>query len=225
MPLNKKRYIVNFPAHLADCEFNFRRLQRLMPEWCLDTPSSTQEAVKSGIPVQSPTAIVDKAHDKALLTEWRYIIGRKRQNEFAILLKVIDSAKYTTTIRLELHPFRPRHGTWQQYFDTLETHPRAYFSMADQSGKVTMPPTTHLGSSSLEVRLYHDASVAEVIACEGQRHFKARHEYPNKKMYQTDEKAQLNRFLGELLERCLTQGRVVNEIALGLDRFQQANPQ
>lgn len=69
----------------------------------------------------------------------------------------------------------------------------------------------------LLVRLYHDACMAEVIAWEKHRRIKARYNYPNRHMYQSDEKAQMNIFLGEWLSYCLEQGRVTKDlVTLGL---------
>ncbi|MGF1908956.1 DUF1249 family protein [Vibrio kasasachensis] len=58
----------------------------------------------------------------------------------------------------------------------------------------------------MSVRLYHDARVAEVCSSEYLSRVKARYDYPNDKMVQKDEKAQLNRFLGDWLSFCLRQG-------------------
>lgn len=59
----------------------------------------------------------------------------------------------------------------------------------------------------LLVRLYHDARTAEVTAYQGEDRFQGHYDYPNGKMRQPDEKAQLNRFLGEYLALCLAHGR------------------
>ncbi|EKO3792705.1 DUF1249 family protein [Vibrio metschnikovii] len=58
----------------------------------------------------------------------------------------------------------------------------------------------------MSVRLYHDARVAEVCASDQLTRIAARYEYPNHKMVQKDEKAQINRFLGDWLTFCLKQG-------------------
>ncbi len=71
---------------------------------------------------------------------------------------------------------------------------------------------SHLTAPELSVRLYHDARMAEVIAWQRHRYMKARYEYPNRQMYQSDEKAQFNLFLGEWLNHCLEQGHVVEDI-------------
>ncbi len=55
----------------------------------------------------------------------------------------------------------------------------------------------------MKVRTYHDARVAEVLAFEGHHRLQARYDYPNPRMYQRDEKCQLNRFLGDWLDHCL----------------------
>lgn len=60
----------------------------------------------------------------------------------------------------------------------------------------------------LLVRVYHDAQLAEVTACEGHRNIWPRQEYPNRRMLHRDEKAQWNRFLGEWLAICLANGFV-----------------
>lgn len=65
----------------------------------------------------------------------------------------------------------------------------------------------------LRVRMYHDAQMAEVVAWNTYWNTRARYSYPNQHMHQIDEKAQLNRFLGEWLSHCLSCGRVVTTIA------------
>jgi len=64
----------------------------------------------------------------------------------------------------------------------------------------------------LSVRLYHDARMAEVVGWEKHRSVKPRYDYPNKNMYQCDEKAQMNVFLGEWLSYCLGQGYATEKL-------------
>lgn len=71
-----------------------------------------------------------------------------------------------------------------------------------------LPPAT------FRVRVYRDAKMAEVITYQGQRHFRARYGYPNAEMYHPDEKAQLNRHLGEWLSYCLKDGRVAYPVIM-----------
>lgn len=70
-------------------------------------------------------------------------------------------------------------------------------------------PETHI-----KIRLYHDARSAEVIEFQGQRLFDAEYGYPNPKMRQPDEKAQVNRFLREFLNNCLAHGLASEEPVL-----------
>lgn len=55
----------------------------------------------------------------------------------------------------------------------------------------------------MKVRSYHDAHVTEVLAFQGHHRLDSRYDYPNPKMYQRDEKWQLNRFLSDWLDHCL----------------------
>lgn len=57
-----------------------------------------------------------------------------------------------------------------------------------------------------EVRLYHDARLAEVISCQQVRRFKAVYDYPNLEMMQPDEKRQINLLLRDWLMLCQRQG-------------------
>lgn len=57
-----------------------------------------------------------------------------------------------------------------------------------------------------EVRLYHDARLAEVVACQQLRRFKAVYDYPNFAMLQPDEKRQINLLLRDWLVLCQQQG-------------------
>ncbi|WP_240946274.1 DUF1249 domain-containing protein [Pseudomaricurvus alkylphenolicus] len=63
-------------------------------------------------------------------------------------------------------------------------------------------------SPKLEVRLYHDARMAEVIAWREHQRVKPRYDYPNRNMYQKDEKAQFNQFLSDWLIHSLANGQV-----------------
>ncbi|NNC55615.1 MAG: DUF1249 domain-containing protein [Pseudomonadales bacterium] len=64
----------------------------------------------------------------------------------------------------------------------------------------------------MQVRLYHDVRLAEVITMSGQRSALASYEYPNQAMFAPDEKAQQNAFLAEWLCRCLRFGHASNSV-------------
>ncbi len=58
----------------------------------------------------------------------------------------------------------------------------------------------------MEIRLYHDAGMAEVLSFQSSRRILAKNRYPNPAMHARDEKTQINEFLAECLEHCLRQG-------------------
>lgn len=64
-----------------------------------------------------------------------------------------------------------------------------------------------LTNPTMQVRIYHDASTAEVTSYQNHRNFQPHYVQPNPAMYQRDEKIQVNRFLGEWLTLCLQAGR------------------
>jgi len=135
---------------------------------------------------------------------WKYLVGNTHKSESGITIKVEERAKFTTTV----HIFQSiQLQTSQPYVKTLSNQ---YCNSYDQiispdlSWLYRVSPRQH----HLLVRLYHDADLAEVISCERHRQFRARYHYPNRYMYQRDEKARLNSFLGELLGHCLANGRV-----------------
>ena len=78
-------------------------------------------------------------------------------------------------------------------------------------------PDQQLEATRIKVRLYHDARCAEVIEFQGERHFESVYPYPNKQMRHPDEKAQVNRFLAEFLNICLTRGMVCHESVAVMD--------
>ncbi|TDF38357.1 DUF1249 domain-containing protein [Alteromonadaceae bacterium M269] len=56
---------------------------------------------------------------------------------------------------------------------------------------------------SMMVRLYHDASMAEVLSFQHMSQIKPSYQYPNSKMLHRNEKEQMNIFLAEWLCFCL----------------------
>ncbi len=68
--------------------------------------------------------------------------------------------------------------------------------------------------SSMIVRVYHDAEVAEVLSYQRQYRFKAKYDYPNPEMCQVREKQRVNEFLGEWLDFCLASNVPVRAVAM-----------
>lgn len=63
-----------------------------------------------------------------------------------------------------------------------------------------------LNDPRITVRMYHDVRVAEVVSMRGHRVVEGVHEYPNRFMHHPDEKNQVNQFLAEWLNFCLSYG-------------------
>ena len=61
-------------------------------------------------------------------------------------------------------------------------------------------------NSCIQVRLYHDVEMAEIIAWDKHRNWRVHYDYPNSQMYHPDEKFALNRFLYEWLLFCSREG-------------------
>lgn len=68
--------------------------------------------------------------------------------------------------------------------------------------------------ASLYVRSYHDVRLAEVVSSAPGHAFQGRYPYPNARMYQPDEKTQLNGFLGEWLTQCQRFGHEAHSVVL-----------
>jgi len=64
----------------------------------------------------------------------------------------------------------------------------------------------------MAVRVYSDAQMAEVICCGYQKIRFLRYPYPNKQMYNSDEKNKVNEFLGSWLKYFLEKGRKIGDI-------------
>jgi len=67
----------------------------------------------------------------------------------------------------------------------------------------TLPEHEHLKQVDMLLQVYFDAKIVEVIAFQGAKKLKKYDVYPNKNMYQTDEKKQLNFHLYEILKMSL----------------------
>jgi len=141
----KKRYIPDLVKQMADCEANYLRLMRLMPD-------------------------LEQCDEREFEVHWH-------QQQSIVRLRIEERFTYTTTVLVS------------QSFDS-----------------------SWLEAPRLVVRMYHDARAAEVICLKSRRHFRGVYSYPNDRMHQKDEKAQLNQYLGEWLSHCLTHGQAAEPV-------------
>ena len=134
-----RRYSIDLPRHMAVCDANYLRLQKLYPD--MREIDTTLFAVSPG--------------ETAML----------------VRLQVLERGPFTTVLAL--------------------------FHLTTEDAVVE--PT-------FKIRVYHDARSAEVFEYQRQTRFSAVYDYPNPRMRQRDEKAQVNLFLGEVLAHCLRFG-------------------
>lgn len=171
--LIRKRYKVNLPAQLMECEKNYHYLLRLLGK-------------------------VDQlliGHQRELM------VGQHYKLEGQVVISILEQTKYTTVVHIVHHLPLQKDST-----SIKNTYLAQNPTSVEECGKWRQPLFKG------DVRLYHDANVAEVVKCQRYRQFKPRYEYPNLDMHQVDEKAQMNRFLGELLAHCLAHGRIVETV-------------
>jgi len=141
--MRRRPYNIDLTKHLAQCDGNYLRISRLMP-------------------------------DIRRTNRRRFRIFRDAHAPL-VTIEVVERSRYTTVLTV----------------------------CQEEAGR-------GVSATRLKVRLYHDTRCAEVIEYQGQRRFQPVYRYPNAEMRQPDEKAQVNRFLGEFLDACLRHG-VANE--------------
>jgi len=178
---------------MAECDANYARLIALAPALC--KPGSFQAVPRSGPAAETeqdpgrgavqPDLDVDlDSHLEAASTEFALDMPAA---SVGVLVELVERSRYTTLVR----------------FTQLGPEPREVAGVA-----LNLAPPTML------VRLYHDARSAEVVEVRNEGRFKEVYEYPNPHMRSRDEKAQVNRFLGEYLAMCLRYGLVAEQVAV-----------
>jgi len=146
MAVSEIRYVPDVTGMMAECEANYARLLKLLPE----TGSRKLSVTYPG------------------------------GQTVTVLFELLENFRYTSSIRIS--------------------------QCAASCDWLHLP--------SMAVRLYHDASMAEVVNAEHMRQLRGIYRYPNEQMLHVDEKVQRNLYLGEWLRYCLRHGHVVEEVSL-----------
>lgn len=120
--------------------------------------------------------------------EFDYIVN----DRFIVNFDIIERCRYTTCVRFSVNYF-------------LKTSNNSSLNGVEQPNWLT--------DTAIDVRLYHDAHLAEVVDNKGIAMIPV-NQYPNPDMLQKDEKQSLNTFLGEWLSFCLKHGISTETIAL-----------
>lgn len=173
---------------MAICDANFIRLLKLMPELesyritCLRslTDATSERRYEAGKECAIPAFSV-----KDFYSVGNDAFDSASVREFLIASPVDKAVEVKVRIRA-LEVFR--------YTTTLE------IAQLTRVSDWIEPP-------AIMIRLYHDATTAEAVAYQGHKGFLAKYSAPNSKMYQQDEKRQINEFLAEWLTLCLQAGR------------------
>lgn len=175
------RYRIDLVRQMADCDANFIRLLKLMPELESFREScvrATQEITcgASGGPKLRHFSQCEGAPLKISQCGSQYtrdfVISSPAGDEVRVRISVLEVFPYTSTLSIK------QLSRVSQWID---------------------PP-------GILVRVYHDAKTAEAVAYQGHKAFLAKYAIPNPTMYHQDEKRQINEFLGEWLSLCLQAG-------------------
>ena len=128
----------------------------------------------------------------------------------------VDLSGHVQTCELNYHRLLAmlpglRQGETQWHFEAGEqAQIRIDIELKDQAPYTSLIEVQQqqdgLNLPDLQLRLYHDASVAEVVVFDGHRHWQPKYDYPNPRMYHPDEKLELNRFLRDWLAFCRKHG-------------------
>lgn len=148
----KKPYSIDLSAQMAVCDANFIRILQLLPS-------------------------LELGEKREISFNNQLNINVKAKRSLTTILEVIESFKYTSTIRIA----------------NIEDPPSSDSASLYQSPEML-------------IRMYHDAKTAEVTSYQQARYIKAKYPLPNKGMYQADEKDQINFFLSEWLSFCQKEG-------------------
>lgn len=177
--MSKSSYSVDLIKQMAECDANYIRLLKLVPHLQAYRDKSFVEMAmleNSGREKETIDRLKNSNEPEKLL-EGLFV-------EFCITDETSFGSKVTVEIEI-VEAFK--------YTTTLEIRQKPVL-------------VKWMTNPSMLVRVYHDASTAEVISYQGHKNLQARYEQPNANMYHSDEKMQVNRFLGEWLTHSLKVG-------------------
>ena len=176
----KSSYSVDLIKQMAECDANYIRLLKLVPHLQAYRDRSFAEIA----------LLVNTGRDKDIIDE---IENSSEPEKLLVGLLVefciadVTSFGEKVTVEIEIvEAFK--------YTTTLEIRQKPVLKK-------------WMTNPSMLVRVYHDASTAEVVSYQGHNNLQPRYPQPNAQMYHSDEKMQVNMFLGEWLTHSLKVGR------------------
>ncbi len=143
------------------------------------------------------SAVVDRSRRRLALYE---SMGRIYSENYRLLLRLFPDLDGDRQPRLLRHPALP--GVQLE----LTAGGGRYTSFLRLGQHLSVQPAL-LPDLSIDIRIYHDACLAEVVSYQGQGRFLAHYRVPNALMYQAHEKQQVNYFLREWLSHGLSRAR------------------
>ena len=169
--MRDNQYSIDLVAQMAQCDANYIRLLKLVPNLEIErrhaqrrsTPGLQNKQAIAGNPLAKHKMAPGSTHKNNTHG------GENLQPEVTRKFSLIQNGsarEVTVTIKI-LERFR--------YTTTLEIT-----QTPDDSNMVSAPV--------MLVRVYHDASTAEVISYQGHKNFKPKYPTPNVNMYHRDEK-------------------------------------
>ena len=129
---------------------------------------------------------------------------------YARLMKLLISGQDLVSYQVSM----PGHHVTRVDFRILQRCKYTTMLTIDKGSSSSSEGSSWLANNHFECRVYHDAQMVEVVAFQQNRGIKPAYPYPNRKMYQKDEKFQQNRFLSECLSNCLKNGMCIIETEL-----------
>ena len=177
--MSKGNYNIDLIKHMAVCDANYIRLLKLIPQL---------KFYRNQV-MNSPHDRVLNIDDGSKVAGSNLIDAQKSLQGIKKEICVADVLDTGEAVTVELEVFETF-----KYTNTLKI--------------IQKPELTELVKNPVMlVRVYHDASTAEVISSQGHSNFQSRYPEINPMMYHSDEKKQVNIFLGEWLSLCLDVGR------------------
>ena len=175
----RSKYSIDLKKQMAVCDANYIRLLKLVPQLEMYRSQILKTASDKGVNFDNTCKYIELNNSDIQ----RSFNGFKKEFYVADTLANGDAVTMELTV---IETFK--------YTNTL---------------KIIQKPelTEWVKNPAMIVRIYHDASTAEVISSQGHSKFQARYPRVNSMMYHSDEKKQVNDFLGEWLSLCLTVGR------------------
>ncbi|MGJ8688548.1 MAG: DUF1249 domain-containing protein [Gammaproteobacteria bacterium] len=183
--MKTSQYRIDLVRQMADCDANFIRLLKLMPE----LESFRERCFQLG---QASLSSSENSHDHT----------RTSRNETNTEPSELVSEEYVRDFMLSATNEEAEQKVRINVVEVFRYTSTLFIQQLTRVSDWIDPP-------GILVRVYHDASTAEAVAYQGHKAFLAKYAIPNPTMYHQDEKRQINEFLGEWLSLCLQAGRSV----------------